>query len=98
MNKPASPNRILPPDFSHLHAIQDGVLVCTKKDGNAETFKYRNIEEVIYNGKPLQVVFDEMAKFYADTRKTISELSEQVEAMKQSQIKFVEILKGGASQ
>ena len=33
-------------DFNKLNPIQDGVLVCTKKQGNIETFKYVPLSQI----------------------------------------------------
>ena len=33
-------------EFSKLNPIQDGVLVCTKKQGNIETFKYVPLSQI----------------------------------------------------
>ena len=91
-----TPTKQTAPSYSTLHAKKDAVLVCTTKNGTDERFKYIGIEEVQYNGKPLQEIFDGINKYYEETGKTIAELKAQVAAMQESQDKFIEILKGGS--
>lgn len=53
MSKSQTRQSPLPPSFSTLHAKQDSVLVCTKKDGTIENFDYVPLEDVKVNGMPL---------------------------------------------
>lgn len=65
-------------EFSKLNPIQDGVLVCTKKQGNIERFKYVPMEEVkLKDGTKL-------GTFINDLLTTIEKLKGRVEKLEET--------------
>jgi len=85
----------LPPTFSTLHAIQDSVLVCSKKDGNVENFDYVPLQNVKLGGKPLGEVFVEIETYLDETNSKMKQLEETVSSVSERMTQLAKILQGG---
>jgi hypothetical protein len=77
MNKATPPSvKKSAPEFSKLHAIKDGVLVCTEKDGNVERFRYIPLNQVMLESgltleRHLQVIYTRMEDLQTKLHDTI---------------------------
>ena len=85
----------LPPTFSTLHAKQDAVLVCTKKDGTVENFDYVPLEDVKFSGVPLKTVFESNAERIAWLETENQKMFDRITELSDKITRFVEIFAGG---
>lgn len=98
MSKSPTRQSPLPPTFSTLHAKQDAVLVCTKKDGVIENFDYVPLENVRYKGVPLKAVFDSNAERIAWLETENQKMFDRITELSDKITNFVKIFAGGTPQ
>lgn len=63
-------------EFSKLNPIEDGVLVCTKKQGNIERFKYVPLSQIKFKDGT------SLGAFLEGVLGTISKQGKEIEALK----------------
>ena len=100
MSKSPTRRSPLPPTFSVLHAKQDAVLVCTKKDGTVENFDYITPDKVLVNGVPLGQLLEDMHGFLVEQFEYNKELEARMQAIEDRQLAFAQIFapQGGTAQ
>ena len=67
------------PEFSKLHAIKDGILVCSKKEGTIELFKYIPLEDVRLGDLSLGEVLENKDQKINKLEKRIKELERKIQ-------------------